>query len=342
MRARKVNSLLLVGAIPPPQGGVAIHISRFLPVLRASGIEVSVLDESRKRKPSVENLRHISPWAYLQLMRSNRLVYVHSSNHYVRLLHTLVALACGARVLHFVHSSRGVVPSLAALKIATMLGQECIGVSEAVAARLGGRPHIIPAFIPPEPAEQELKEDVAVWIAQQKKLGRKVIAFNAFCPARLNGTDLYGLDMIVAAFTDSAVRSRFAAVLCVSTFNSCEEEAYFQEIRHRVSESAASDHIRLFIGDRKFAAVLRQCNLFVRPTSTDGDSISLREALWYGIPAIASDAAVRPEGSIVFPSRNLNEFIAAILGAPESVKPVGTGREFADNIVAICTNLLAA
>ena len=275
-------------------------------------------------------------------MRSNRLVYVHSSNHYVRLLHTLVALACGARVLHFVHSARGEGTSLVALRMATGLGHGTIGVSEAVAARLGGRPYVIPAFIPPEPAEQELEGDIAVWIAQQAKLGRKVIAFNAFCPARLNGTDLYGLDMIIAAFTNSAVRTRFSAVLCVSTSNSREEVTYFQEICQRASKSAASDHIRLFIGDRKFAAVLRHCDLFVRPTSTDGDSISLREALWYGVPAIASDAAVRPEGTIVFPSRNLDEFIAAIVAAPESVTSVGVGREFADNIVAVCTNLLAA
>ena len=43
-------------------------------------------------------------------------------------------------------------------------------------------------------------------------------------------------------------------------------------------------------------AVLRACDVFLRPTRADGDSISVREALALGVRVVASDAAVRPAG----------------------------------------------
>ena len=42
-----------------------------------------------------------------------------------------------------------------------------------------------------------------------------------------------------------------------------------------------------------------QIRKIVRPTSSDGDSVSVREALTLGVPCVATDVAVRPPGTIV-------------------------------------------
>ena len=40
--------------------------------------------------------------------------------------------------------------------------------------------------------------------------------------------------------------------------------------------------------------------LFIRATTTDGDSVSLREALYFGAPILASDVVPRPDGVMLF------------------------------------------
>ena len=52
--------------------------------------------------------------------------------------------------------------------------------------------------------------------------------------------------------------------------------------------------------------------IFIRPTNTDGDSISVREALYFDIPCISSDVVPRPPGTIVFKNRNTDDLIIKI------------------------------
>jgi glycosyltransferase involved in cell wall biosynthesis len=62
-------------------------------------------------------------------------------------------------------------------------------------------------------------------------------------------------------------------------------------------------------------AVLARSALMVRPTFADGDAISVREALALGVPVVASDAAPRPAGTLVFQTGSLEGLVGAIEGA---------------------------
>ena len=60
----------------------------------------------------------------------------------------------------------------------------------------------------------------------------------------------------------------------------------------------------LLAGDVPHAATLRaiqQCDMLLRTTHYDGDSISVREALHLGTPVIASNNGMRPGGCDPFP-----------------------------------------
>jgi len=48
--------------------------------------------------------------------------------------------------------------------------------------------------------------------------------------------------------------------------------------------------------------------VFVRPTNLDGDAISIREALYFGVPSVASGVVARPRECILFKSRDIKDF----------------------------------
>ena len=52
---------------------------------------------------------------------------------------------------------------------------------------------------------------------------------------------------------------------------------------------------------------MQQSDIIVRPTNTDGDSLTIREGLFLNKKVLASDVVKRPEGVILFKNRNLND-----------------------------------
>jgi glycosyltransferase involved in cell wall biosynthesis len=59
-------------------------------------------------------------------------------------------------------------------------------------------------------------------------------------------------------------------------------------------------------------ALISRADAFVRPTTADGDSISVREALALGVPCVASDAAVRPAGAVTYEAGRVEGLADAI------------------------------
>jgi glycosyltransferase involved in cell wall biosynthesis len=75
--------------------------------------------------------------------------------------------------------------------------------------------------------------------------------------------------------------------------------------------------------------LMKGCDAFVRPTTADGDSISVREALALGVPCVASDVCARPSGTLTFKAgdpRSLSERIeAALASGPAQVAAADAG-----------------
>jgi glycosyltransferase involved in cell wall biosynthesis len=70
--------------------------------------------------------------------------------------------------------------------------------------------------------------------------------------------------------------------------------------------------VLLNIASGIFVPVLAEADVFVRPTNTDGDANSVREALYLGVPAVASDVVERPAGTILFRTRDLDDLEAKV------------------------------
>jgi glycosyltransferase involved in cell wall biosynthesis len=73
-----------------------------------------------------------------------------------------------------------------------------------------------------------------------------------------------------------------------------------------------------------------ECDAMLRTTLYDGDSVSVREALYLGTPVIATDNGMRPEGVVLIPAQDpkrLVEAIGEVVPAGKRAVAAGDGRE---------------
>lgn len=75
-------------------------------------------------------------------------------------------------------------------------------------------------------------------------------------------------------------------------------------LQARLETEGLTAHYMIVRGSRPFGPALARSSALLRPTNTDGDAVSVREALWLGVPVIASDVVVRPAGTVLFRNRD--------------------------------------
>ncbi len=74
-------------------------------------------------------------------------------------------------------------------------------------------------------------------------------------------------------------------------------------VGQKLIQDSGLDEQMFAIGDvthEACLAIIARSDLFVRPTLSDGDAISVREAIAMDTPVVASDVVARPEGTLCF------------------------------------------
>jgi glycosyltransferase involved in cell wall biosynthesis len=321
MAARPL-SVLLVGCLPPPVGGVSIHLRRLTARLEAEGHRWRLLDDGPV--PAILLPLRILGALLAARLRHTDLVHVHSGNWRTRCLVAVLGRALGLRVILTLHSfrpldnPRTVRLARLALAQATVL----VAVSDEVRARClehGADPariHVQYAYLdPPATGSGSLPPAVESFLADHGP----VLAASAFRLRFHDGLDLYGLDLLID-LVHALRRSRLGAGL-VFVLPETGLPDYLDHCRSRLRELGLQQDFLIVTEPLDFPALLRRCDLLLRPTTTDGDSLSLRESLAVGCRTLASDAVPRPESVEVFRNRDaahLLERTLAVLERPAS------------------------
>ena len=118
-------------------------------------------------------------------------------------------------------------------------------------------------------------------------------------------------------------------------------------LRRRITAKSYADRILLY-GDLPRPATLRamlDCDVLLRTTLYDGDSVSVREALYLGLPVIATDNGMRPAGPRLIPVSNRASLRDAVLETlavgKRAQAAVGDGQENIRAVVEFYEALLA-
>jgi glycosyltransferase involved in cell wall biosynthesis len=317
--------ILMLGPVPPPFGGVSSHLSRLVPVLERSGLKVGVLNHfGSTDMPFVVAALNRNPMNYYRIPKKFRVRIVHY--HYSG-WSELVALALArgssrARYIVTLHGSaihrplRSKVPIVSRITWwALRRFDTIIAVDPKVASFIQNhvdkqRIEVVPAFL-------ESANDTPVGydepIETFLESGRVLVAAAYGVQFLDDGRELYGLDMIVQAFTTLA-RDREdlrLAIFLARRQPGPKARRHLARLQRRLEQARLRDRALIVFGLPLLPA-LRSNVIFVRPTRAEGDAVSVREAQSVGIPVVASDVVPRPPGVVVFPTDDVARLCEAL------------------------------
>lgn len=320
--------LLIIGPTPPPKGGVSVHIERLAHLLREAGLDVGIIDESPNQTADSINIRKIGFFRYLRELHRSDIVHIHSSIDALRILHTVVALALRKKTVVTIHSWRGKSGLTAIIhKILMPIVDTLICVNAEIGDYFGsGNVRVMPAFLPPVfDVEPQLPDHLVNWIGSNKATGKTLMSSNAYQLELLGGEDLYGLDMCIELM-NSLRQENVALVFIVASLKRGAD--LFERYGKMISETGLSDDMLLIHDENlSYVRLILESDIVIRATNTDGDSLTVREALHLGRTVVASDVIGRPAGTVCFKNRDqldLNRVVLSVMppAAVEDSDPV--------------------
>lgn len=168
------------------------------------------------------------------------------------------------------------------------------------------------AYIPPEYNESSTRlffeQNVGLSLFIRKH--NPLIYANASSLEFYNGIDLYGFDLMIELVKRLVLD--YSRVGLVLVLGSDSNHQYVQKLKNNIKQLKLEDNVILTKVSGESWPLLGVVDLFIRPTNTDGDSISIRESLDMKCNTMASDCVSRPSGCITFKNRDLNDLLSKV------------------------------
>lgn len=310
----KKKTIAIIGVLPPPYGGISVHIERLCGALAELDIPYVIYDESKQSEKNdhVVPIDQIERWSMRYLFKKNEdIIHNHFLRWKVRFTLSLLRLK-GKKVIHTVHSLREEhysIVHLIMIYFTGLLSNHFIVVNEEIKEKLlklkipANKITVIPAFI--RPIEDE-SITIPTYINDVFENYSQVMIANGGIGNLQDGEELYGLDLCIEMFKSIAdKRPNVAFLYCVTHVTNEDAEKRFRE---QLTKYGLNQRFMLIKEKMPLYPLLKKSNMFVRPTRSDGDAISIREALYYKVPVITSDVVKRPAGVKLFKNNDLQEF----------------------------------
>lgn len=291
------KKILIVSTVPSTAGigGVTIHTQRLLesPVFTDSDFKLNLFDY---KKSGILD--------YVKALAGYDIVHIHISNPKARLVFVLLAKSYGKRVVLTIHGNLGRHNRLKNFldRIAVKSADVPVVInsdSYTKALKINKRAMLCPAFIPPG-NDNELKDSIKNRISKLKSSYQLVYSTNA---SRFNhddsGNEIYGITFLINSFKDLKDKA------LVISDPSGEYSEYY-------NDNEIPDNVVIIGEPHPFYEVIKMTDGMIRATSTDGDSLSIKEALYAGKEVIATDCVDRPEGVALFKYGDSKTFMAAL------------------------------
>lgn len=278
-----IKKLLIIGKTPPPIGGVTIHVKRLLEHLDVNNIEYDFYDLSK-----------FSFFHFCKKVKRYKYVHMHTSSPVLRLFFTFLCIITRTKSLITIHGNLNRYDKLRNLcdKISIRLSDYPIVINKysySIASSLNKRTSLLSAYIAPIQKES-LPEKIISLLEGARFKNKSIVVTNAYAKSYdKNGVEIYGIDFLIHFFTQQRETDFIL-------FISDPSGDYFKSHCNNMIDN---ERVIIIPYPHSFVGILKYADIYIRNTSTDGDSLSIHEALDLGVIVIATDIVDRPDNVIL-------------------------------------------
>ncbi len=310
--------IAILGIVPPPFGGVSVHIKRVMDCF-------SLQNNMLLFWSTEQRVRRFLPWYILRLwgrlvLYRPQYVYYHST-YIVSSVIELVSLVLLQRLMKFqlhivdhdcrhLYKRREITKRLYGWVIKHTQSVICIGMTTAQSYKdnnlMVPNLHVQDAFIPPiKRNERLILETYPSSLKSFIKEHTPLLLMSVAHLMRTGTQDMYGVDVAIKMLAHILDEYPDAGLIIGLPY--VKDEVYFQLLQKSMKQLGVAENIYILHGNKEIWPLFATIDLFIRPTLTDGDSISVREALYFNVPVVASDVCLRPAGVHCFAYGNAED-----------------------------------
>lgn len=325
------KTIYMIGPLPPPIGGVSIHISRLVSILENS-FNVNKIDTSKKGLILILGILKL---VFDSLKKSTQIiVHNHIFNVYYNAFIVLTCKIFRIKYVQTIHSFRINKNELSSIKIRLILfiiknADKIIVVSNKIKNDLIEfdreilfKTWVNPAFIPYEEKITQKSKDEYLDNLQIRGFldsHKILICANAYKIVFYNNEDLYGIDLCIELMRKLKI-SKGYNIGFIFMLPQIGDLNYFNTMKKRINEYGLDKDFIFINKVVQLVPLFEYVDIFLRPTNTDGDALSIREALFSGIPVISSDIVTRPFGTITFKNRDVLDLFDKVEGVLQNLE----------------------
>ncbi len=336
----------LWGTYPPPFGGVSVHLKRLFAGLKTTDIDVRFKNfNGVVHDPSNKIFRVRSfPLEFLKLLfLKRRIIHLHSRKRFSWFLMAVLGFRHW-RILTIHNQSlmyeKNPLKKLWIKWILRQFRQILVNdpkFKEFLVNHLAVDEKKIvlsSAFLPPQKDEYG---DLPPEILQFRKAKKYLISATAWMLVIEQGKDLYGVDVLLKLMAE--VKKQLNSVGLILLMPLIDDRHYFEKLREFISQNDLEKDVLIWREPLTNAFQLWEIgDLFLRPTRSDIEGLSVKEALFVKTPVIATNVCKRPQACLTYSPEDFNrllELTLKVLKNPDDYRP----QEFNESALETILNL---
>lgn len=291
-----MSKVLIIGRIPPPIGGVTMHVNRLIESLTAN----------RFAHFTFCNLNANRLYRTAKKIMDHRIIHLHVSNPFFQLFFALFCALSRKKLLLTYHGNwgrYGMWGNLAVKMSALMCSVPIVQNKESlvIAKHYNRNALLIPTFIPPA-YTTPLSPMLWRQLDEFRKRYKFVFCTNAWnLSFDKNGKETYGLSEII-----SNIRKVDSGGLIISD----PSKNYKPFLKKMFGQ--LPDNVLFIEGEHDFSHVLHVSDAFIRNTTTDGISLSIYEAHHCNVVVLASASVSRADFCNVYNDISVTDLVAEL------------------------------
>jgi len=302
----------LIGHYPPPYGGVASLMKQMESALSLKGCRIGIFNLGSGRPMGQNVLSFNTNNRVLEFFQLSRSFALSDTDifHYLSASYRSFWLGAVCIVLARLTGHKIVVSFVGgAFKdfmtglnpIARRVAESALGMAHAVVACNSEIEEVLKLFLPSGHVSR-MSNSFPPLAANPSSLPRNVEDFVSSHTPVICSTGAacseYGLKSGLEAL--GILRREYPRIGLVLVLTRYGDALCEKELFSTIESLKLGEHVLVERELPDFISLLERSDVLLRSALVDGDSVSVREGLFYGLPTVASDTPFRPEGAILF------------------------------------------